>query len=63
MSAQREVFNEDPNYSNRTKKCVDFREGLAWSPLPNGRDPRLVVDLQECTYDLEQISLAYKGKA
>jgi hypothetical protein len=33
---QREVYNEDPDYSNYTKKCADLREGLAWSPLPNG---------------------------
>jgi hypothetical protein len=42
MSAQREVFNEDPNNSNHTKTCVDFREKLAWSPLLNSRDPQLV---------------------
>jgi hypothetical protein len=39
MSVQREVFDEDPNYSNYTKKCMDFREGLAWFPLKNGGDP------------------------
>jgi hypothetical protein len=38
----REVFNEDPDNSNHIKKCTDFREGLTWSPLPNGRNPRLV---------------------
>jgi hypothetical protein len=42
MSTQREVFNKDLNNSNRTKKGVDFGEVLAWSPLPNGRDPRLI---------------------
>jgi hypothetical protein len=42
MSVQREVFNEDLNNSNHTKKCADFREGLAWSPLPNGGDPQLI---------------------
>jgi hypothetical protein len=42
MSMQREVFNEDLNNTNHTKKCVDFREGLTWSPLPNGGDPRLI---------------------
>jgi hypothetical protein len=39
MNVQRELFNEDPNHSNYTKKCMDFRDGLAWSPLSNGRDP------------------------
>jgi hypothetical protein len=39
MSSQREVFNEDPNNCNHTKKCANFREGLAWSPLLNGEDP------------------------
>jgi hypothetical protein len=42
MNMQREVFNEDPNNTNRTKKCVDFREGLTWSPLPNGGNPHLI---------------------
>jgi hypothetical protein len=41
MNAQREVFNEDPDNSNHTKKCADFREGLAWSLRPNGGDPQL----------------------
>jgi hypothetical protein len=36
MSMQREVFHEDLNNANHTKKSMDFREGLAWSPLPNG---------------------------
>jgi hypothetical protein len=39
MSTQRDIFNGDLNNSNCTKKCADFREGLAWSSLPNGRDP------------------------
>jgi hypothetical protein len=42
MSVQREVFDDDPNNSNCTKKYADFREGLAWSPLPNGGDPQLI---------------------
>jgi hypothetical protein len=54
---QREVFNEDLNNSNYTKKCTDFRGGLAWSPLEWWRpSTHLVADLQGCTYDLEQIS-------
>jgi hypothetical protein len=42
MSMQREVFNEDPDNSNHTKKYMDFREGLAWFPLPKGKDPQLI---------------------
>jgi hypothetical protein len=43
----------------------ELQKGIGMVPTSEWRRPstRRVVNLQGCTYDLEQISLAHKGKA